>query len=294
MGRSVLITGTSTGIGRACAERMSDEGWTVYAGVRKESDGETLKASTGGDVRPVLLDVTNVDHISSVMGRLRKDLGSVGLDGLVNNAGVAEGGPLETLTEQDWRWHFDVNVFGVINLTRECLDLLRLAQGRVVNIGSIAGRTAAPLMGPYSAGKFAIEAISESLRFEVEDFGMKVACVEPGEIKTEIWTKSHEQLARIAVAMDSKTSDRYERHLDMLYGFVAEGTKKGIPSSKVADVVYHALTATRPRHRYLVGVDAKIGGFASRLPDPLRYRVLSANFSRWARAGHKIRSAKLS
>ena len=290
MTKSVVITGTSTGIGRACAERMAQEGWTVYAGIRKDADGDEVKASAQGDVRPVLLDVTNADHIAALMARLREELGSAGLDGLVNNAGVSEGGPIESVTDQDWRWHFDVNVFSVVRLTRECLPLLRSAQGRVVNIGSIGGRAAAPLMAPYSAGKFAIEAISESLRFEVEGFGMKVACVEPGEIKTEIWSKADEQLARVTTALDADTRARYEHQLDMLYGFVAEGAKKGIPPAKVADVVRHALTSARPKHRYLVGPDAKLAGFATRLPDALRYRMLSTNINRWARAGHKLRA----
>ena len=291
MSRAVVITGTSTGIGRACAERMAEEGWTVYAGVRKDDDGEALKASAGGDVRPLILDVTNDDHISALRARLGEELGGDGLDGLVNNAGVSEGGPIETVSDDAWRWHFDVNVFGVLKMTRECLPLLRTARGRVVNIGSNGGRVAAPMMAPYSAGKFAIEAISESLRFEVEDFGMKVACVEPGEVRTEIWSKADEQLARVVATLDSDTKARYERHLDMLYGFVAEGTKRGIPASKVADAVQHALTSARPKHRYLVGPDAKMAGVVSRLPDRLRHRMLSLNLNRWARAGHKLRAS---
>lgn len=291
MGKSVVITGTSSGIGRACVERMAAAGWTVYAGVRKDSDADALKSSVRGDVRPVLLDVTDQTHIHALVGRLADEVGGRGLDGLVNNAGVAEGGPIETLSEDEWRWHFDVNVFGVINLTRECLPLLRAARGRVVNIGSIAGRTAAPLMGPYAAGKHAIEAISESLRFEVEDFGMKVACVEPGEIKTEIWAKADESLARVMKNLDDETKARYERHLDMLYGFVDEGNRKGIPASRVADAVNDALTSNRPKHRYLVGPDAKMVGVVSRLPDSMRQRMLAFNLNRWSRNGHKIRAS---
>src|SRR5690242_18792430 len=100
---------------------MAAAGWTVYAGVRKDADADDVKRSIGGDVRPVIIDVTNREHIAALVARLGEDLGGRGLDGLVNNAGVGEGGPIETLTEEDWRWHFDVNVFGVINLTRECL-----------------------------------------------------------------------------------------------------------------------------------------------------------------------------
>jgi NAD(P)-dependent dehydrogenase (short-subunit alcohol dehydrogenase family) len=290
MGKSVVITGSSTGIGRACAERMAAEGWTVYAGVRKDADADALRSSVEGDLRPVLLDVTDQDQIAGLAARLTEELGSTGLQGLVNNAGVAEGGPIETLSDQEWRWHFDVNVFGVINMTRECLPTLRAASGRVVNIGSIAGRTAPPFMAPYAAGKHAIEAISESLRFEVADFGMKVACVEPGEIRTEIWAKADESLARLVGTLDHETKTRYERHLDMLYGFTEEGSKKGIPASKVADAVHHALTSNKPKHRYLVGPDAAMIGVVSRLPDSVRHRILALNLNRWSRSGHKIRA----
>jgi NAD(P)-dependent dehydrogenase (short-subunit alcohol dehydrogenase family) len=271
---------------------MAASGWTVYAGVRKDADGDALKRDVSGDVRPVLIDVTDSGHITALAATLTQELGSRGLDGLVNNAGVGQGGPIETISEADWRWHFDVNVFGLVNLTRECLPLLRSARGRVVNIGSIAGRIASPMMAPYSAGKHAVEAISESLRFEVEDFGMHVACVEPGEIATAIWDKADDLLASVSEQMDADAMDRYEKHIDMLYGFVADGAKRGIPASKVADAVHHALTANRPKHRYLVGLDAKATGVISRLPDRLRKRALALNSARWSRAGHKIRAGK--
>ena len=124
MGKTVVITGTSTGIGRASVERMAASGWTVYAGVRKDADGDVLKRGISGDVRPVLIDVTESSHITALAATLTQELGTGGLDGLVNNAGVAEGGPIETVSEADWRWHFDVNVFGLVNLTRELLPLL--------------------------------------------------------------------------------------------------------------------------------------------------------------------------
>ena len=291
MAKTVVITGTSTGIGRAAVERMAAEGWTVYAGVRKEADGDQLRAEVAGDVRPVLIDVTNRDQIAALTALLTDELGTRGLDALVNNAGVAQGGSVETTSEDDWRWHFDVNVFGLVNLTRELFPLLRAGKGRVVNVASIAGRIAAPMMAPYSAGKHAVEAISESLRFEVEDFGMHVSCVEPGEIATAIWAKGDEQMAQVMATMDPAAVERYGRHVDMLYGFLADGAKRGIPASRVADAIHHALTASRPKHRYLVGPDAKLVGVVSRLPDRLRKRMLAVNLLRWERAGRKLRRA---
>jgi NAD(P)-dependent dehydrogenase (short-subunit alcohol dehydrogenase family) len=289
MAKTVLVTGTSTGIGRACVVRMAAEGWTVYAGVRKDADGEAVAAAVRGDVRPVLLDVTDAEHIAAVAERLQAELDGRGLDGLVNNAGVAEGGPIETLTAEAWRWHFDVNLFGVVDLTRACFPLLREARGRVVNVGSVAGRAAAPMLAPYAAGKHAVEAFSESLRFEVEHLGMRVSCVEPGEIRTAIWDKADEQLARVVATMDEEVQRRYEGQLDMIYGFVADGAKRGIPASKVANAIHHALSADRPKHRYLVGPDAKALGVIARLPDRARHRALALNTARWSRMGRKVR-----
>lgn len=258
----------------------------MFAGVRKDSDGDELKRTVEGDVRPLPLDVTDAGQIAAAVAAI----GDGGLDALVNNAGVSEGGPIEALTDQDWRWHFDVNVFGLVNLTRECLPLLRQSRGRVVNVGSIGGRVAAPGMAPYSAGKHAVEAISESLRFEMAPFGMKVACVEPGAIATDIWSKADGQLAAVADRFDGETQRRYEHVLDLLTGFVSDGAKRAIPPAKVASAVHHALTSSRPRHRYLVGPDAKLVGVVSRLPDRLRYRMVALNGAQMARAGRRIRS----
>ncbi len=203
---------------------------------------------------------------------------------------MAEGGPIEGLSDQDWRWHFDVNFFGVINVTREFLPLLRTAKGRVVNVASVGGRIAAPMMGPYSAGKHAVEAFSESLRFETEGFGMRVACIEPGGVKTPIWDKADEQLDKMTEKFSPEVLQRYDRFLDMMFGFVANGAKNGVEPSKVADAIHDALTANRPKHRYLVGPDAKMVGVVSRLPDRLRHRALGFNTAMMARAGRKLRT----
>jgi NAD(P)-dependent dehydrogenase (short-subunit alcohol dehydrogenase family) len=287
--QSVVITGTSTGIGRAAVERMAADGWVVYAGVRKDADADALRATIAGDVRPVMLDVTSADQLSTLVQQLNEELGPRGLDGLVNNAGVADGGPIEGLSDQDWRQHFDVNFFGVVNVTREFLPLLRLAKGRVVNVASVGGRIAAPMMGPYSAAKHAIEAFSESLRFEVEGFGIGVACVEPGGVKTPIWDKAGEQLDGMKEKFSADILQRYSRHLDMMFGFVADGAKNGVEPSKVADAIFDALTSNRPKHRYLVGPDAKMVGVISRLPDRMRHGVFGLNASRMARSGRKLR-----
>lgn len=289
MTKTVVITGTSTGIGRASVEKMAAAGWTVYAGVRKDADADAVKQAVEGDVRPVILDVTEPDQVQALVDLVRSESGD-GLDGLVNNAGVSEGGPFESVSDEAWRWHFEVNVFGLVRVTRELLPLLRRGRGRVVNISSIGGRAAVPMMAPYTAGKHAVEAISESLRFEVEGFGMKVSCIEPGEIATAIWDKAGDQLDRLKDAVPAAMIDLYDHHVNMIVGFVAEGAKRGIAPSRVADTVHHALTSPHPRHRYLVGPDAQVTGVVTRMPDNVRHWAFNQNISRWARAGKAIRA----
>lgn len=291
MAKSVVITGTSTGIGRACVERLAGDGWTVYAGVRKVADGEGLVAAIAGDVRPVILDVTVPAQLEALASRLREDLGGRGLDGLVNNAGVAFGGPIEAISDERWQEHFDVNVFGVVRVTRELLPLINAARGRVVNIASVSGRVGMAMFGPYAAGKHAIEGFTEALRFEVADFGVRVACVEPGVVQSAIWEKGDELFEEIEDELTPDVLARYRRHVDMLGGFLADGAAHGIPAARVAKAVHHALTASRPRHRYLVGPDAKLTGISEFLPDKLKARSLALYAKRWERSGRKLRTS---
>jgi NAD(P)-dependent dehydrogenase (short-subunit alcohol dehydrogenase family) len=146
------------------------------------------------------------------------------------------------------------------------------------------------MMGPYSAAKHAVEAFSESLRFEVEGFGIQVACIEPGGVKTPIWDKADEQLAGMTEKFSPDVISRYSSHLDMMFGFVSNGAKNGVPPAKVADAVQRALTSNRPKHRYLVGPDAKMVGVVSRLPDRLRHGALKLNTRVMARSGRKLRA----
>jgi NAD(P)-dependent dehydrogenase (short-subunit alcohol dehydrogenase family) len=292
MGKTVLITGTSTGIGRACVEHMAGDGWTVYAGVRKKAHGDDLVASITGDVRPVMLDVTNPKHLAAVVKRLGTELDGRGLDGLVNNAGVAFGGPVETLSDEDWQQHFDINVFGLVRVTRELLPFILQAKGRIVNIASVSGRVGIAMFATYSAGKHAVEAISQSLRFELADLGVKVACVEPGEVQSAIWAKGDEVLAEVEASVPAEVIDRYQRHFDMMAGFLADGPKHGVPASRVSKAVHHALTASWPKHRYLVGPDAKLTGIGDHLPDRLKAPVLSLYAKRWERSGRKMRTSR--
>ena len=289
---AALITGTSTGIGEACATRLAAKGWTVYAGVRRAEDGDRVKAQITGDVRPVILDVSNRDDMQRVIGVIEQDTGSTGLQGLVNNAGVGVGGPFEYVTEDEWRWVFDVNLFGVVALTKAAMPLLRAGKGRVVHIGSIGGRIAAAGLGPYSASKHAIEALAESQRHEFARLvpPMHVSVIEPGEVKTAIWEKANASADELEGKLDEAGRKDYQWLVDQTRGFIDEGDAKGVPASKVADAVEHALTADRPKARYLVGPDAKLAGhLITRLPD--RARSVLADFSagRWEKRGTALR-----
>ena len=185
---SALVTGTSTGIGKACVARLAERGWKVFAGVRRREDGERLQAEHHNGVHPVILDVSNREHIHRVIDDITGEVGERGLQGLVNNAGVGVGGPIEYLREDDWRFVFDVNLFGVVALSQAATPLLRAGRGRIVHIGSIGGRISLPGLAPYNASKHAIEALAETMRneFRLSGTPIRVALIEPGAVKTAI------------------------------------------------------------------------------------------------------------
>jgi len=289
---TALITGTSTGIGEACAALLAANGWTVHAGVRRERDGERLTATHTGDIRPVILDVTNPGHIARVVDELGTTLGDGGLQGLVNNAGVGVGGPVEYLPEDAWRFVFDANFFGIVALTRAALPLLRQGRGRVVHIGSIGGRIASPGLAPYSASKHALEALAEASRIEFALGGSpgRVALVEPGAVVTPIWDKADDSVDALERLVDDGNREQYGWMVDQARGFVDEGRRTGVPASRVAEAVEHALTAPRPKLRYLVGPDAKVAGHViSRLPDRAREALVMVQAKRWRAVGEALR-----
>jgi NAD(P)-dependent dehydrogenase (short-subunit alcohol dehydrogenase family) len=277
---TVLITGASTGIGAACALDLARRGHRVYAGVRKDADGERLAGRAGSDnLRPVIIDVTRQDTIEATAARIRSADG--GLDGLVNNAGIGRGGPVEFLEVNEWREQFEVNVFGQIAVTQAMLPLLRERAGRVVFIGSIGGRVATMMTGPYNASKFAIEGLGEALRQELRPWGLSVSIVEPGAIKTEIWGKAHDVVGRLEKELPREAVELYAEQIDLARKALAMQDRQAVPAQKVADAVRHALTAGRPRPRYLVGVDAHLQAAMARwLPDRARDALLRLALSR--------------
>ncbi len=255
---TVLITGASTGIGRATALRLAASGWTVLAGVRKAADGEALTAAGGVRVLPVELDVTDAAQIDAAAELVRERTGagsSTGrLDALVNNAGVGVGGPLELVSPDDLRAQFEVNVFGQVDVTRALLGALRAARGRIVLVSSVGGRVALPFSAPYGASKHAIEAIGDALRGELHSSHIHVSLVEPGSVKTPIWGKSREDAQRMLIPPELESE--YGRVPAAFEKVLHDTERRGVPPEQVAATIERALTARRPRARYLVGRDA--------------------------------------
>jgi NAD(P)-dependent dehydrogenase (short-subunit alcohol dehydrogenase family) len=273
--RFVLITGASTGIGAACAIGCAERGMTVLAGVRDLVAGDALQATGGKAIIPVQLDVTDGESITNAADVVARHVGEAGLSGLVNNAGIAIGSPLELIPLQQLRRQLEVNVVGQIAVTQAVLPLLRRARGRIVNMGSIAGRGTIPMMGPYSASKHALEALTDALRLELYPWGIEVSIIEPGAIATPIWDKSMQISLDVESEMPADGRHLYEAAARSVREAVGQAAARAIPADAVVKAVLHALTAKRPNTRYLVGRDAKLRAVMLRwLPDRLQDWIL--------------------
>lgn len=249
-----LITGASTGIGRATAVRLAGAGWTVLAGVRNEAAALELREAAQGSerVQPITLDVTDATQIAAAAQAV--EAAGSRLDGLVNNAGIGVGGPLELISDEDLRRQFDVNVFGQIAVTRALLPALRRAHGRIVFTSSIGGRVTTPFLSPYAASKHAIESFGDALRVELRTSGVRVVLIEPGSVATPIWGKAETDAA--AVTIPPELSEQYGHVPAAMNKAIADTGKRGVPPDKVAQTIERALTTVRPKARYLVGTDA--------------------------------------
>ena len=256
--RTVVVTGASTGIGEACALRLDKAGWRVFAGVRKDADGQRLKAQASDRLTPITLDVTDQAQIDAAAKTVADAVGAAGLQGVVNNAGVSVNGPLEYLTSDDLRKQLEVNVIGQIAVTRTFLEQIRQGRGRIVFIGSVSGKMATPFLGPYCASKHAMEALSDSLRQELRPWRIDVALVEPGNIATPIWQKGLAEADEQERNLPEEAIMRYGKAINALRDAARKCEGAGIPADRVAKVVEHALTSGRPRTRYIVGFDATV------------------------------------
>lgn len=273
--RSVVVTGASTGIGRATALRLDRAGWRVFAGVRREEDAASLRAEGSERLAPLILDVTEPAQIAAAAERIGEDVGEAGLDGLVNNAGIAVPGPLETLPIDDFRRQVEVNLTAQVAVTQALLPAIRRARGRIVFITSIGGLMAFPMFGAYHAAKFGLEAVGDVFRQELHSWGISVSIVEPGSIATPIWERGRQEVEAIGERAGEAHADLYGEAIEAGKEIARKTRERGIPPDRVAEKIEHALSARRPRTRYLVGADARGQAFAARfLPNRLVDRLV--------------------
>jgi NAD(P)-dependent dehydrogenase (short-subunit alcohol dehydrogenase family) len=251
MAKAVLVTGASTGIGEATARRLKQGGWDVYAAARKDADLERLAAEGFSAVK---LDVTDSGSIASA----KQQLDERGLHGLVNNAGVAVSGPMEFLPLDELRHQLEVNLVGQVAVIQAFMPNIREATGRIVNVSSIGGKMALPLVGPYAASKFGLEAVSDALRRELRPWGIHVSLIEPGAVVTPIWDRGRETADRLEAEMGEQARSRYGKLADKIRAETAKIPERGVQPDEVAKAIEQALTATRPKLRYVVGSDAKM------------------------------------
>jgi NAD(P)-dependent dehydrogenase (short-subunit alcohol dehydrogenase family) len=270
-----LVTGASTGIGYACAAALAEKGYHVFAGVRNERDGARIREASGGTLEPILLDVTDAGQIADAVAHIGKVTGEAGLHGLVNNAGIAVAGPLEFMPMEDFRRQMEVNVTGLLAVTQAFLPMLRRAGGRVSLISSTNGFLSPPLMGPYSASKFAVEALGDALRVELAPWNIRVSIVQPGAIQTPIWDKSKAASEALMARMPAECHALYGKPIAIMRREAEKMAARAVPAQRVSDCVVHALTATRPKTRYLCGGGGRMEWLVARwLPDAWRDRLI--------------------
>ncbi len=254
---NILITGASTGIGAATALHLDNEGMRVFAGVRDLADGEELRAHASPELRVLRLDVTDEVSIAAAMAEVTEEVGGDGLHGLVNNAGEAYPGPLEVVPLAQLREQLEVNVIGPVAITQAALPMLRQAKGRVVFVGSVGGKSALVFGGPYHASKFAIEAIGDVWRQELQPEGIDVVIVEPGPISTPIWSKGVQRIESL-MAGSRPEVERYRERLTKYRKTLIKADEQGGSPEDVAEVIHKALIAKRPSARYPVGSSARL------------------------------------
>lgn len=270
MAGAVVVTGASTGIGRATTLRLAGAGFRVFAGVRKQHDADALREQSP-NVSPLILDVTDAEQLAEAARQVEAEVGAGGLQGLVNNAGISGGAPTEFMPLDDLRGMFEVNVVGVVATTQAFLPLLRRgAPGRIVCIGSIGGRMSVPFLAAYGMSKAAVSALCDSLRGELRPWGIQVSLVEPGAIRTPIWEKGLRGVDESMERWPEQAIELYGEVIPTLRRTTEKTAAHAIPPENVARVVEHALTAGRPRTRYLVGVDARMQAAVRRVPDRAR------------------------
>jgi NAD(P)-dependent dehydrogenase (short-subunit alcohol dehydrogenase family) len=267
---SALVTGASRGIGKAIVEHLAARGWDVIAGVRSKKDAEAVTALHPQRISSVILDVTSADDVAKLTESLPQRL-----DAVVNNAGIGVGGAVETLSSDEWRKQLEINVIGQLAVTRAVLPKLREAHGRIVFVSSVNGRLSMPLTGAYSASKFALEAAADALRMELAPWKIRVVVVQPSQTDTDMWRTMDTVVKEFEEALTPAHRDLYAKHIAGFKKTIPVSQRMAVPAEKVAVVVEEALTARRPRARYIVGLGPKLMvAVVTKMPTKVRDVVL--------------------
>ncbi|MBW0014342.1 SDR family NAD(P)-dependent oxidoreductase [Mycobacterium sp.] len=278
----IVVTGASTGMGAATARELARRGFHVLAGVRRDVDADALRAER---IEPHILDITVESDIAALADRVARDPLGRPLRALINNAGIAINAPVETLPLAEWRRQFEVNLFGHIAMTQALFPALLSSSGTVVNISSVGGKVVLPTYGAYAGSKFALEAVSDALRREVRDMGIKVVVVEPGAVKTEMAERG---IATAEALQANMTADQVARYEDLAAAVTAQARsfgEDGVSAEHAAQVIANAATASRPRTRYTIGRDAAILVRISRVvSDRVLDRIVRLNLRSFAKS----------
>jgi NAD(P)-dependent dehydrogenase (short-subunit alcohol dehydrogenase family) len=276
--RHALVTGASSGIGRAIALTLARRGFHVYATVRRLNDGESLQRETAGQITPLLMDVTRQEQIAEAEATVRGHVGQRGLDALINNAGVGLFAPLELVSLTAFRTQFEINVDGQLAVTQAFLPLIRDATGRLIMIGSIGDRLTPPFFGPLSASKHALLALTEALRQELAPWKIRVVLIEPGNIRSEAGSKFKRDTAEMLGHFDANGRALYADAFRSMTSRFAAQNERGSQPQVVADLVGRVIDSQRPRARYTVGKDARFLAILGWLPSTLRDPILGRVF----------------
>jgi NAD(P)-dependent dehydrogenase (short-subunit alcohol dehydrogenase family) len=268
--RHTLVTGSSSGIGRATAQRLAAAGQHVYAGVRNKADGERLVSSAnGGEITPVILDITDASHIATVAGEIAGHTAAAGLDGLVNNAGIGLASPVELLPLDTFRRQLEINVVGQLAVTQALLPSLRRARGRIAVVSTIGVRFNPPFAGALDATKAALTALADALRQELAPWGMRVVLIEPASINSGAADKVTRDAAAVMAAASPQGRALYEGTFAKMIAVMQRRESNGSPPEVAAATIARALTTARPRSVYLTGKDSRRLAMLSRLPAPV-------------------------
>jgi NAD(P)-dependent dehydrogenase (short-subunit alcohol dehydrogenase family) len=280
----IVVTGASTGMGAATVKELARRGFHVLAGVRREADAEALRGLGTEGIEPCILDITVASDVAAIADRVTRDPLDRPLRALVNNAGIAINAPVETLPMDEWRRQFEVNLFGHIAMTQALLPALLNSSGTVVNISSVGGKFALPTYGAYAGSKFALEAVSDALRREVSDVGIKVVVVEPGAVKTEMAERGIATAEGLEANMTSAQRARYGDLTAAIAGQARSFNATGASAEHAATVIAKAATASHPRTRYTIGRDAAILVRITRVvSDRVLDRIIRLNLRRFAK-----------